>query len=407
VFGRHLVADGEVALRDAVAGGAVVLGGARLRNPGGVALRLSRASTGGVFLSGGFRSEGELRMHGARIGHGMSLQDAVLHNPGGVALDADRVRVDGDLDARGMAADGTVRLNGSSITSTMRLNGVKISGAVSGAAGVLVALDAAAIEVGHVLRASEGFSCTGRLNFTSARIGLLTFDGARLGTASVGCFRLQARELDLRFAQPPGGEVNLAHAEIGILHDSPGSWPRVLRQDGLTYQTLHPMLPPERRLDWLRRGGPEYLPQPYEQLARHYGGYGDDNAARVVHLAQYRHRRATLSWPGRLWSWLQDVMVGYGYQPARAALWLVAMLVVGTAFFGVDRPHPVGTGAATAFNPFLYALDVLIPIIDLGQQSAFAPTGIGAQLVADLLIISGWALATTAAAGATRALRRD
>jgi hypothetical protein len=406
VFGRRLVAEGEVGLREAVAGGAMVLTGARLTNPGGVALRLSRASTGGVFLSGGFRAEGELRMHGARIGHGMSLEDAILHNPGGVALDADRVRIDGDLDARSMEADGTVRLNGASIASTLRFNGVTINGATGAAP---VALDAAALQVGHVLRCTDGFSCTGRMNFTSAQIGLLTFQGARLGAdaASLECFRLQARELDLRFAQAPGGEVNLAYAEIGILHDNPNSWPRMLRLDGLTYQTLRPMLRPGRRLDWLRRGGPEYLPQPYEQLARLYGGYGDDNAARVVHLAQYRHRRATLSWPGRLWSWLQDVTVGYGYQPARAALWLVAMLVVGTAFFGVDRPHPVGTGTAPAFNPFLYALDVLIPIIDLGQQSAFAPTGLGAQLVADLLIISGWVLATTAAAGATRALRRD
>jgi hypothetical protein len=50
---------------------------------------------------------------------------------------------------------------------------------------------------------------------------------------------------------------------------------------------------------------------------------------------------------------------------------------------------------------------VLIPIIDLGQQSAYAPTGKGAQTVGDLLILSGWILATTVAAGATRALRRD
>jgi hypothetical protein len=411
VFGRRLVAEGEVGLRDSVVGGGMVLAGARLANPGGVALRLSRATTGGVFLSGGFRSEGELRLHGARIGHGMSLEDAVLSNPGGVALDADRVRVDGDLDARGMVADGVVRFNGASITSTLRFNGATISGATVGAVpgAAPVALDAGQLVVAHVMRCTEGFSCTGRLNFTSAQIGLLTFHGARLGaqTASLNCFRLQARELDLRFAQPPGGEVNLAHAEIGILDDDPGSWPRLLRLDGLTYQTLRPMLPPARRLDWLRRGGPEYLPQPYEQLARLYGGYGDDNAARAVHLAQYRHRRTILRRPGQVWGWLQDVMVGYGYQPARAALWMVAMLVVGTAFFGMDRPHPVATGTAPAFNPFLYSLDVLVPIIDLGQQSAFAPTGLGAQLVADLLIISGWVLATAAAAGATRALRRD
>jgi hypothetical protein len=356
-----------------------------------------------VFLGGGFRAEGEVRMHGARIGHGLSLDGATLRNPDGVALDADALRVDGDLDAQGLVAEGSVRLRGASVSNTVRLGGA----AISGGSGIL--LDAGATQVGQVVHCTDGFTCTGVVNFTGAQVGMLAFRGARLGadTASVVGFRLQTRELDLRFAEPPGGQVNLAYAEIGILHDAPESWPRRLVLDGLTYQTLRPALRPERRLAWLRRGGTEYLPQPYEQLAKLYVGYGDDTAARTVHLAQYRHLRGTLSRPGRLWAWLQDVTVGYGYQPARAALWLLAMLIVGTVFFGVDRPHPVGTGTPPAFNPFLYALDVLIPIIDLGQQSAFAPTGLGAQLVADMLIISGWVLATAAAAGATRALRRD
>jgi hypothetical protein len=402
VFGRRMTASGEIGLRDAAIGGAVVLSGARLANPGGVALRLSRATTGGVFLGGGFRAEGEVRMHGARIGHGMSLQDATLRNPGGVALDADAVRVDGDLEAQGLVTDGGVRLRGASVSNMLRLARAAI-GVAAGTTG----FEAGGLQVGRALRCTDGFACDGPMFFTGAQIGMLTFQGARLGAdASLIGFRLQARELDLRFAEPPGGQVNLAYAEIGILHDAPDAWPRRLVLDGMSYQTLRPSLPPDRRLAWLGRGGPEYAPQPYEQLARLYRDYGDDNAARTVHLAQYRHRRTTLSWPGRVWGWLQDMTVGYGYQPARAALWLVAMLVVGTVFFGVDRPHPVGT-EAPAFNPFLYALDVLIPIIDLGQQSAFAPTGIGAQLVADLLIISGWVLATAAAAGATRALRRD
>jgi len=48
--------------------------------------------------------------------------------------------------------------------------------------------------------------------------------------------------------------------------------------------------------------------------------------------------------------WLQDVTVGYGYQPSRAALWLLALLVIGTASSRAriraspGRPPP-------AFNP--------------------------------------------------------
>lgn len=352
MLGRRLTVEGELSLRDSTVGGAIVLSGARLENPTGVALRLSRSVNGGVFL-GGVQASGEVRMHGARINHGLSIAKAALHNPGGVALDAEALRVDGDIEADRLLAEGVVRLRGGNIAGTVRM-----AGSVIGAGGGVV-LDA-----------------TG----------------------------LQARELDLRFARPPGGQVDLTHAQVGILRDAPESWPARLRLDGLTYQAL---LPPGHRLDWLARGTDEYLPQPYEQLAKLYQGYGDDKEARAVRLAQYRRRRATLPWPGRLWGWLQDVMVGYGYQPGRAVLWLVALLLVGTVFFGVDHPAPVGPGTPPAFNPFLYALDVLLPIIDLGQQSAFAPSGIGPQLVADLLIGSGWVLATTAAAAATRTLRRD
>jgi cytoskeletal protein CcmA (bactofilin family) len=352
VFGRRMTVEGEVNLRDSTVGGAVVLSWARLANPTGVALRLSRSVNGGVFL-GDVRADGEVRMHGARINHGLSVAGAALRNPGGVALDGDAMRVDGDIEADRLVADGMMRLRGAIAAGTVRL-----AGSVVGAGG------------------GEGLDATG----------------------------LQARELDLRFARPPGGQVDLAHAQVGILRDAPESWPARLRLGGLTYQTL---LPPDGRLAWLARGVDEYLPQPYEQLAKLYQGYGDDNEARAVRLAQYRRRRDTQPWPGRAWGWLQDVTVGYGYKPGRAVAWLVALLLLGTVFFGVDHPSPVGPGTPPAFNPFLYALDVLLPIVDLGQQSAYAPRGLGAQLVADLLIGSGWVLATTAAAAATRTLRRD
>jgi len=50
-------------------------------------------------------------------------------------------------------------------------------------------------------------------------------------------------------------------------------------------------------------------------------------------------------------------------------------------------------------------LDLLLPVISLGQEGAWSPRGAG-ELVAYALIVAGWILATAAAAGVTRVLTR-
>jgi len=77
--------------------------------PGRVALRLSRASAGGVFLGSGFHASGEVRMHLAQIGHGLTLAGATLHAPGRVALDLDGIRVEGDVDAQAWSSTARCR----------------------------------------------------------------------------------------------------------------------------------------------------------------------------------------------------------------------------------------------------------------------------------------------------------
>ena len=57
-------------------------------------------------------------------------------------------------------------------------------------------------------------------------------------------------------------------------------------------------------------------------------------------------------------------------------------------------------------DPALYALDLLLPVINLGQDGAWKPAGAG-QWFATALVLLGWVLATTVAAGATRLLRRN
>jgi len=58
------------------------------------------------------------------------------------------------------------------------------------------------------------------------------------------------------------------------------------------------------------------------------------------------------------------------------------------------------------WNPFLFTLDLLIPIVDFGNKSRWALTG-ASQWFSAGLIAAGWVLATTVAAGVTRMLRRQ
>ena len=58
------------------------------------------------------------------------------------------------------------------------------------------------------------------------------------------------------------------------------------------------------------------------------------------------------------------------------------------------------------FNAPICTLDLLLPVIDFGQQNAFAPTGVY-QWLSYLLIAVGWVLATTIAARITRTLSRQ
>jgi hypothetical protein len=74
--------------------------------------------------------------------------------------------------------------------------------------------------------------------------------------------------------------------------------------------------------------------------------------------------------------------------------------------FGADHPAPLHRGEAPGFDPVLYTLDLLLPIIDFGQPGAFDPRG-AQQWLAALLIAAGWILATTIAAGVTRVLSRQ
>ncbi|MET7651420.1 membrane-associated oxidoreductase, partial [Streptomyces sp. NPDC005486] len=103
---------------------------------------------------------------------------------------------------------------------------------------------------------------------------------------------------------------------------------------------------------------------------------------------------------------LQDAAVGYGFRPLRAAVWLLSLLAVGSIAYAGHHPPALKAGEAPHFNPVFYTLDLLLPVISFGQESAFAPTG-WYQWLSYVLIVTGWILATTVVAGVTRTVSRQ
>lgn len=246
-----------------------------------------------------------------------------------------------------------------------------------------LALRGRGISVGADVTLSNGFAADGGIDLADAAIR-----GA----------------LDLGQARLSGVALTLTGAQIGTLRGEPADAPAAWNLNGLTYASLDPYRPAPHALTWLRTSTSSFHPQPYEQLARYYRSLGHDEQARTVQLAKQRHRRQGLRPVVRLWGYLQDTALGYGYRPGRALLWLIALVAALSGYFTAFPPRAVVT-PAPHFQPVIYALDLLVPVLGLGQKSAYVPTGAG-QWVAWAGTLVGWILATTILAAITRAITR-
>jgi hypothetical protein len=210
----------------------------------------------------------------------------------------------------------------------------------------------------------------------------------------------------LRDGETIRGRLNLRRSQIDHLDLAPEMLPEQVRLLDLTYTSLTPHEPPERRLPMLERDEDTYDPHGFEQLTAAYRRTGDDHAARLVQLAKQRRHRTTLPWYGRWWGRVQDATVGYGFRPMRALGWLLSLLAVGSVAFALDAPPPLKADEAPPFDPVFYTLDLLLPVISFGQEAAFAPRGFQ-QALAYILVLTGWILATTVIAGVTRTVSRQ
>ncbi|MFG2296778.1 oxidoreductase [Streptomyces sp. NPDC048603] len=393
-------------------------------------------------------TEGDLHLPRCRVARGIRLTDAqigtdllisqavVQRDSKGRAIAADGMSVAQDLQAELLEAYGEVSLRGAKIGVSMSMRGAKLVNPTGRRA-----LNAPQLTVERTLYLTsismdygvdggstppygmgqtptrggraQHFECRGGLRLDDGRFGdAVDFYGARFLLADeqeVSLRRIQTPEFRFVGERPERGRVVVSGARVDKLVDRSTSWPGPgrLSMEGFVYGNLAPRghFPLVRRLEWVAAATVEYSPEPYERLAAVLRTGGEDADAREVLLAKQRRRRATLPPAARAWGYLQDWTVAYGYRPGRAAVWMLVLWAAGAAVFSRHEPAPVKAGESPQWNAVLYALDLLLPVVDLGQQGHWKVQG-GWQWGAAALVMLGWILATTVAAGASRLLRR-
>ncbi|WP_010311708.1 hypothetical protein [Saccharopolyspora spinosa] len=78
----------------------------------------------------------------------------------------------------------------------------------------------------------------------------------------------------------------------------------------------------------------------------------------------------------------------------------------GTTWFAFHPLTPINEQDHPVWNPLLYTLDQMLPVVTLGHDDMWQARG-ASQWVTVVLIAVGWTLATTVAAGISRGLHRE
>lgn len=424
--GQAINADGArfdmVLLRNAKVEGEVRLCGVRivrdldvsegtsLRNEMGAALLLSNAEIGGQVFGDTVKIAGMLWLQNASIARNLDLRGAEI---------AHRISLSGAaygraVDATSMSVGGGAMLQGANIKGELFLADARVDGYLALGGGRYINPGAWAIRAPNARVGSN-------LSFTLPENGFAPHGqktviegGCKLDRARIGG-RLGWAALELRGPGPDGARgavfsfadakvegaiearalttqqdafIDAVGATCAALDDDVkngwGAEAARLGLDGFHYGRIDSEGERWRaRLAWLRRSkrdGEKFSPQPFAHAALIYARMGRREDARRVLLAQ--HDLRTLSGAAGPFTWalssLFGLIAGYGLAPIRVVRALALFLALGVA--GVLAMNaqgalvtPSGRACNGAIEPTLYAIDVALPVVDLGQEGRCAP----------------------------------
>jgi hypothetical protein len=451
-FDRDFVSTGTLRIVNARIGGSLQLSGATIDLSDGAepfeeqtgkklpgpydyrALHLDGTEIGGGIDARDARIAGQVRLVDVNARGSVVLDGSVLSNRNGDVVEGRRFTTGGNLDARGVVVFGSILLPEANIGANFDLRYGRLvnPGRYRRDQSQKPSVDLRVAHIGRDLVCARGerqpFSSHGEIRIRRAEIGRQTnFQGAELGSrlneTAINAYGLITQELRVDVAAAPRGHVNLRHARCATLADNDKFWDATghislhdFRYDALAEPIeLDDDAQVKHRLKLLRNAmGDIYRPGPYDQFATMLRANGNEEHASTVLIDKQRWRYTALAdgyrylgFPVLLWSWLQRWMVGYGYRPMRALLWLLALLIGGAVWFSTQpTPVEINKDDHLVWNPVLFTIDQLVPIVDFGHKNRWHLEG-ASQWITAGLIAAGWILATTVAAGITRMLRRS
>ncbi|CAL9556009.1 hypothetical protein SUDANB95_04498 [Actinosynnema sp. ALI-1.44] len=468
-FWRHgFRVRGTAVLSGAKLVGGFDLSGAALSHPRGDALRADRLAVHSDVVFAGAVVEGRADFTGSDVRGVLDLTAGRFLNAGATAIDLSRARVAQNLVCRsGFLAEGRVLMGGAEIGGNLWCEGGRIdntAGVALDATGLVVRRD---VRLGDPRAATDGvrarFNATGPVVFSDASVGgsldctggwftdrdeALVADRVRIGNSGTfdgmcaeGPVRIrfakfegnlsfvdsaicdQERALTLRGSEVRGrlrlklpadpiGGIDLRFLSVGQLDDRGSGWPERLWLNEFTYKALYDHSNVDARIACLGRNH-EFAPQTYAQLARVYESAGKyDDAKHVLIAGQDAGRKAGRGVRRAIARALGFVLkwtVGYGYRPLWVLYWVAALTVVGAIASAVAHPdgfRQAKSGLDVGFEPVLYTLDLLLPVVNLRQRELWVPVG-WVLWGSSAFTALGWVLAICLVTGLGKAFKRE
>lgn len=394
--------EGTIRLPSAEITGQLKCSGAKLRAKGNALIADGAQIGDGVFLDDGFESEGTIRLLGAEIKGDLSCLGAKLKTKYN-ALIADGAKIGGSVFLEdGFESEGTIRLLDAKITGQLNCSGAKLMAKDN-------ALNAAGAKIGGDVFLDDSFESEGEILLFGAKIGgNLHVRSAKVAGVICKNTVVTGDMIWQRIEKSKGTFLNLVGAMVKNLRDDRMSWPDEgnLDLDGLIYEGLklyEPLsdeniknhtyskempLVAKDRIAWLELQSVENasIAQPWVQLANLLNASGDPGGAREVRYAYQRrlHGRDVLlrgrTYPfDQLEQWPLEICAPITF------FWLLGSLI----FWRAHRMSMMAPTEKEAFevfqktgkpperyvplNPFIYALENVLPVVKLGQDSSWYP----------------------------------
>jgi sRNA-binding regulator protein Hfq len=421
-------ATGLVRLLGAEIAGSLVCKGGRFKPKDGCALLFNGARIfGGVHLTDIFRARGEVQFLGAVISGNLSCRRGQFKPNNGDAVSFDGTKISGNVFLNnGFHATGEVRFLGAEIGGNLECD----EGRFEHPAGRALNFENAKIVGSAFLR--NGLQAQGDVVLSSAEIGDgLDLSGSMIIGLLDARHAIVQHQFKLTYLLKKLSGANLRHMQCGSLLDDKTSWGKNNHLNGFTYRSLDHDAPmkPKFRIKWLEKQARDtgsYRPQPWRQLQKTLMAMGHDAEAREIGIAHEEFRYANrivgqlppkptlydkLSAPlTRGLHRIYGALAGYGYKPLKLVLFSVGIWFICSwvywfsalaGYLGPTNPIvfqnpkygykeknciyerqefcisvpldnwywlPSLPAEYTTFSPMAYSLDLILPLVDLGQE---------------------------------------